>query len=326
MVKLEKEDLDSIFKLSKTGSKGWYRTDCPFCEKKDHFGINFNSVVGSFNCYKCGEKGTLRTLLKKIGRLDILKDIKRVDINLHVVNKLSIERESPITLELEEKERPLGFRRIYESDYIESRGIGNFIFNLNEIGYSKIESKLENFLIIILKLESKIVGWIARTTYSNEKIKEVEKLIGKKYYRYINSPNTDFSKYLFGINELTEKTVTIILVEGIFDKWRVDTLLELHKQDELKCLACFGKKISDHQIHLLQTKKIKNVILLYDNDAINQSKKYSSELNKYFNVEVAFCKKGDPNEMNLEELLETLSNTYNPTEFNLTFVTKKKLE
>lgn len=325
MVRIEKENIDSIFKLSKTGSKGWYQTDCPYCEKKDHFGINFNGI-GSFNCFKCGEKGTLYKLLKKIGRLDILKDLKKVDINLHVVNKLLIEKETPISLELEEKEKPIGFRKLKESDYITSRGIGNFVFDLYDIGYSKIESKLDNFIIILLKLESKIVGWIARTTHSNDRIKKIEHITEKKYYRYINSPDTDFSKYLFGINELTEKTVTVILVEGIFDKWKIDTLLELYNQEELKCLACFGKKISDHQIHLLQSKNIKNVILLYDNDAVNQSKKYSNELNKYFNVEVAFCKKGDPNEMNLEELLETLSNTYNPIEFNLTFVTKKKLE
>ena len=46
----------------------------------------------------------------------------------------------------------------------------------------------------------------------------------------------------------------------------------------------FGKKISKFQIKRLLDKGVKDIVLLYDPDAVEQSKQYSLELNKYFLV------------------------------------------
>jgi len=40
-IKIEKKHLESLFKLKQTGNKGWYSTDCPYCGKKEHLGVNF---------------------------------------------------------------------------------------------------------------------------------------------------------------------------------------------------------------------------------------------------------------------------------------------
>mgnify|MGYP000900956750 CR=1 FL=1 len=50
----------------------------------------------------------------------------------------------------------------------------------------------------------------------------------------------------------------LIIVEGITSKLRVDCELKLYKQDNLKCVCTFGKKITDTQII-----KIKTIIYLF---------------------------------------------------------------
>ena len=85
---------------------------------------------------------------------------------------------------------------------------------------------------------------------------------GHRYLRYQNSVDTDFGKMVYGIDECTENTHTLIGVEGITDKFNVDRLLGLYKQEEIKCGAFFGKKISPEQMlffsfyHWLISKRI----------------------------------------------------------------------
>lgn len=325
-IRLEKHNLDGIFKMKATGSKGWFNTNCPYCGKDEHLGINF-SGVGSFNCFKCGERGTIYKLLKYIGRLDIVRDARTVHIDIELTNKVLISDEPDFQYEEMQKiSKPLGFKRIQDDEYIEGdRGISENIFNVHEIGYSRLETKLKNHVIFLFYYKEKLVGWIGRTILDSHSIKSIEEKTGKKYLRYINSPATDFAKYLFGINELTENTHTVILVEGIFDKLKIDTLLELYSQEHIKCLACFGKKVSKNQLYLLQKQSVTNIVLIYDNDAVNEAKRYGEELNKYFNVEIGFCKKTDPGDMEFDELMEVLDNTTNPIDFKVSKVLKKKL-
>lgn len=323
---IEKKHLDNIFNMRQTGGKGWYATDCPFCSKKGHMGINFTGV-GSFNCFKCGERGTIYKLLKHINRLDVLREAKTIYVDNELVNKLNAETTVEKYEAMKRCSKPLGFKRIYDCEYIEGdRNIGSFVFDIHEIGYARLETHLKNYVIFLMYYENALIGWIGRSMLSNDEIKKIEAKTERRYLRYLNSPGTDFSKYLFGINEINEKTHTIILVEGIFDKLKVDTLLELNETDEIKCLACFGKKISKNQINLLRTKKnVSDIIMLYDLDAINEEKRYGIELDNYFNVKIGLCKSKDPGEMEKAELMEILENLSNPMDFFISKVQKIKL-
>lgn len=327
VTKIEKKHLEGIFSMRQTGSKGWHYTDCPFCKKTGHMGINFTGI-GSFNCFKCGEHGTIFKLLKHIGRYDIVREAKTVHINEALINKTLIEDEENFQYERMKKcSTPLGFTKIYDNEYIEGdRGIDSFVFEVHSVGYSRIETKLKNYVIFLLYYENELVGWIGRSTLSGEQIKQIEDRTGKRYLRYVNSPGTDFSKYLFGINEIKQATETVILVEGIFDKLKVDTLLHLYECDEIKCLACFGKKVSKNQLYLLQLYNIKTVIIIYDSDALSEAKRYGIELNNYFNVLMGFCKSKDPGDMEFDELSSLLNDLSNPIDFLLSKVTKNKLK
>lgn len=52
-------------------------------------------------------------------------------------------------------------------------------------------------------------------------------------------------------------------------------------------VATFGKKISQAQIYKLQTKGVRNVVVGYDGDAVDATKKTAEELSRYFEVLVA---------------------------------------
>ena len=100
--------------------------------------------------------------------------------------------------------------------------------------------------------------------------------------RYRNSEGTDFSKLLGGFDEITENTREVIIVEGIFDQTNISNLLETETDDYLKVVCSFGNKVSDEQIELLRTTKVKRTILLYDYNTMKQSQTFSTELSKYF--------------------------------------------
>lgn len=324
---LKEQVLPLLKNVIVSGQRGWYLCDCVFCGKEQHLGVIFGKVISSFVCFKCGEKGTIFKLLKKLGRLDVVRDFNSVNVLSDiVVDKVNIEYEKrEIDIDMSKKRMPLGFTRVYENEYLDSRGFS--LYQKYIVGTTKIESKLVGYIIFILQNESgDCIGYLARTTKTKQEIDAIEKETGKKYLRYRNSLNTDFSKFLFGLNEITENTKTVILVEGVFDKFRVDYLLSLNDQEEIKCCACFGKKISDAQIYWLQKKQIKSVILLYDNDAVKESKQYAFELSKYFSVLVGFCTAKDPGLLEQNELVDILNNLEPAQLFAINKVQKKILK
>ena len=319
---------------------------CPFCGKEDHFYINWqrafkkrgSKYIGSWDCKKCGEAGSLPRLLKQLGRLDILHDSHReVDLTKPLVNKINItsEHEEELELEVPNKRPPLGWRRVYDHAYLRSRGFTDFEFNKYKVGVTKMYSKLKDFVVILIEEDSECKGYVARSLKSkedldtlNSAIKEYNKSVSdprmrkRKKLRYDNSPNTDFAKLLLGIDELTDRTKSTILVEGFMDKLNVDRLLQLDAQEHTKCVATFGKKISSVQIAKLQNKGIQNIVVLFDPDAVKDSKKYAFELEKYFNTLVGFLKDKDPGDLNEQELTDVLQSLEVPSKFNVSRVQK----
>lgn len=320
--------LESVFATSEVvGGKGNHLvTDCPFCNKKGHLYLNFerafqkvgNYYIGCWDCKKCGENGALPKLLKALDRLDIIGGWKDVEIGKKIENKILISRNEELVEEdllATKKQLPLGFKRVYEDKYLESRGFVSGDFEKYNVGIISLLSKYKKYIIIAIMEDNECKGYVGRLTVEDDTKK-----------RYLNSSNTQFSKLLFGINELVEQTRMCILVEGLFDKFNVDKLLGLDDQLHVKCCATFGKKVSKYQIAKLQNKGIEKVILLYDPDAVKDSKKYATTLSKYFEVEVGFTKDKDPGDMDYEELTYILNNCEDPLNFGLSKIQKRSLQ
>ena len=299
-MKINPNKIIDDLKLTAYGGKGWLASpdlECPECKKKDKFGIKFTNNFGAVHCFKCEYSESIVKFLKRIGRNDLLdyEESVRFDNTLKPV----FEDEEAEIVELSECKLPKGYERIYFDKYLNDRNFKAHQYDQYEVGITNhfLESRLKNYLIFVIRQEGKLVGWVARSKYSKEwhkkNLEAYKAGEGKLVQRYLNSTGTDFDKLLGGYDQVTDKTETAVLVEGIFDQTNTSNLLSAHKRDDLKVLCTFGNKVSQGQIELLRKTKIKKVILMYDEGTIAQSRKFGAELSRYFDVEV--CVIEDPN-------------------------------
>ena len=221
---------------------------------------------------------------------------------------------------------PLGFKRLTYDKYLKSRGFKRSDYKNYIIGRTEEDRKLKGYIIIGITENSSLRGYLSRLTWNKEQEKRFEERCGFKKPKYMNS-DASFSKLIGGVDDIDFLTRTLIIVEGFFDKFNLDKKLKLEEQHEIKCCFMFGKKISKSQIEKLRTKKqLKNIILIQDPDAVEESKNYSLLLQKYFNVKVGFIEgEKDVGEMGLKEIIRIMRNLKNPEYFKRTKIQKRKL-
>ena len=273
-----------------------------------------------FDCKKCGEFGNIYKLLRFLDKTYLLNGatIENTDTIVSVRSMLASELEnSEVSVtELPEVKMPVGWRVLRNSNpYLLNRGITPELCERYKFGSTKMLRKYDNYVLIPIYDGGKIRGYIGR--YGSKKVPD-----GK--LRYNNSIGTKFAQLLFGYDDITENTATVILVEGIFDKIAVDKVLRLWESEEVKCVCTFGKKISAEQIEKLKVKGVSRVILLYDFDAIKDIKRYGIELENHFITSITYTTKKDIDECTAEEALAVFANLKRPREFNLDVIGKLK--
>lgn len=326
---IQDDDIKGLLTNVKKASKNNIVCDCFLCGKASHmyvkmktdavdrYGINKSY---NFDCKHCGEHGRVFKLLEALGATHLiageLVDVQK-DLELHFIDAIQDEIQEPINLDLPTVKFPLGFKRIYENEYLHMRGFSNDDFYQDVIGVTDIVFKLEDYVIIGIYRDNELKGYLTRTTLNKQQIKAIEEERQRKYPRYRNS-ETEFTKLLGGYDEINFLTKTVILVEGYFDKKGVDRKFDLNGQNEIKCCFTFGKKISPEQIVLLLKKGVENIILLYDPDAIKEMKNVGFVLKKHFTVLSGYLRdEKDPDEATIEDLNWTFENLEEPWEFAL---------
>ena len=311
-------ELKEILHVEQETRSGQYICTCPFCGREQHFYINKKTQM--FDCKKCGEFGNIYKLLRFLDKTYLLNGatIENTDTIVSVRSMLASELESSdvSVTELPEVKMPVGWRVLHNSNpYLLNRGITPELCERYKFGSTKMLRKYDNYVLIPIYDGGKIRGYIGR--YGSKKVPD-----GK--LRYNNSIGTKFAQLLFGYDEITENTATVILVEGIFDKIAVDKVLRLWESEEVKCVCTFGKKISAEQIEKLKVKGVSRVILLYDFDAIKDIKRYGIELENHFVTSITYTTKKDIDECTAEEALAVFANLKRPREFNVDVIGKLK--
>lgn len=297
--------------------------DCAYCGGHE-FGISVenNHVFGCFRKSKCGETGNIYKLLKKLNRLDLLKEGDNITITSQSYLEDVISFKEQILEDLPEIQIPLGYKRVSSHPYLKERGFEEDDYNNYEVGVTRLNDKLQDCIVFLIRQKERLVGYVARYTKSKEEIKEIEQKTGRRILRYRNS-STDFESLLYGINECTKNTDTVILVEGLFGKQNVDKQLQLRSQEYIKCLCTFGAKISLSQILLLHQAEIKNIILMFDPDVIDKIKQYGMRLvDEFDSVRIALIpyEDKDPADLIKSEILEVLGSLRDPFNFSLNIV------
>lgn len=317
--KIDDADLKDLLINPTLNRRGQYICDCPFCGKAQHFYISKETQL--WDCKKCGEYGSIYKLLKQLNKTYLLggatvEDREQIKSIKLLLEEEMEEHEEALEL-LPVKKLPAGWKISAKSTpYLLDRGITPEDCKRYNIGATDLYRKYKNYVIIPIYDNGEVRGFLGR--YGAKRVPS-DKL------RYNNSSNTEFGQLLFGYDEIIkDKTETVILVEGIFDKIAVDKVLQLGDIDEIKCVCTFGKKISEEQRRKLIMRGVENVVLLYDFDALKDIKKYGLELEEYFNTSITYTMKKDIDECTTDEALEVFNNLKQPREFNLDVIGKLK--
>lgn len=307
--------------LVRFGQKNWMKAkglSCPHCGKDDKFGILISSQTKAIvHCFYGCPIESLRDYLKRIGRIDLLQYEEDIDIRQKLEDLIKEEEELDLTME--EKKLPIGYKRIYDSEYLNNRGFKKEDYSFYEVGETKIDPRFKGYIIFPLRRKGVCVGFIARSKHNkkwhDDNLKLAKQGKTQLVLRYNNSLNTEFSKFLYGEEEITENTRTVIITEGIMSKKAVDDKLYLRESDEIKCCATFGQNVSPFHEKILEG--VENLILLYDNGTIQSTKNISTKLMLNFNVKIGYIKQEgkDPDDISQEELLEVMSDLRHPLDF-----------
>jgi DNA primase len=296
---------------------------CPYCNRSEKFGISIKKSGNPWQCLhaKCGERGKLFKLLGYLDRLD-LAGPARVDTTKKLENIIEEVGYEEINLELGGVDLPKGYKRVGAHPYLNSRGFNDDDYFYFEAGTSN-SFIFANYVIFPVRDNGKIVGYVSRHIWDKKKIDRYNDKVrqsgeGYKVLRYRNSTDNETGKMLYNYDRVKEGRVhTVIVVEGIFDVINLTRQLDLYEQDEIVVVACFGSKLSKEQVYKLQLKGVSNVILFYDEDAVEKIKHMAVWLQKYFDVLCAFNFNDDRDagELGREDVLEILDNAQHPYSF-----------
>jgi DNA primase len=267
---------------------------------------------------RCGESTSLYNYLKAIDRSDLIDkfSVSEKDEILSFFPEEEIDVE-----EVEQKEinPPVGFKRLYFDDYLNSRGFTPEQYNLFKVGTSD-DMRFVDHVVFLIYNNNRLVSWLARSRRSKEWHKDNLKAFKERHarlvLRYYNSEGTEFSNILGGYDEIVEgQTDTVILVEGITDKANVDRKMNLYSKPDTKCNFTFGHNFSENQVKLLKKKGVKNIVLMYDPDALKEIEKFGLNYWHHFkSVQCARLRDGvDPGEET--DLINIMNNLCPPLEF-----------
>jgi len=288
---------------------------CPICKKEDKFYINYKKAlnidpdtgkyVGSYDCKRGDHAGSIYEVFKHLGILNLLPNriptLEDSNDDFDVIPL--IDEESSLELIKMPINRNSPYRFNPNIEFLTKRGWTNEELKKYEVTQSN------DYIYMIIKQNNIPVAYIGRSVLDANFIKEHNKSKYKTLIqKFKNSWGVDFGKILGGLDDILEETHTAIVVEGIFDKVAVDRKLQLEKFTNVKCVFTFGKSFKDYQVNILkQFTNVKNVIILYDSDALESSIKTANKIQNLFaSVKVASLSNGDPEEVTTEELTTAL--------------------
>lgn len=335
MIRIDIDEVKSELDLKRFGTLGWLTNKdqpCAFCGRKGKWGVFLKPEGGGvFHCWYCDSKKSLFEYLKAIDRLDLINSNYEASVKSKLTALVSEQDSEDVNEQVKKVSLPKKLEPLVHDPYLDSRGFLDYHYKEFEPSITNffLEKNLENYIIFKLKMNGEVVAWLARSRYSKEwhaeDLKKAKETGRKPKLRYENS-RTDFTKIIGGYDHITDKTETVILVEGIFDSVGIDRLLETPEDESVRCCFTFGNSISKEQINLLtQKKSLRNIILMYDEDALLPSKSAGLTLSKHFNTYIAHLTRSgiDPNDMDIDYLIEILDNLEDPINFYVNKLPKR---
>jgi len=265
----------------KNVTEGWTNIQCPFCsDSSNHLGI---SPQGYYNCWVCGEKGTLGYLIARMFNLSfhegdqIAAKIRGEYIAPQLARK-------PFRLPRTVQENP----EKLHLDYLERRNFNPYhIITKYDLKFVHYLGNWKFRIIIPVYQNGELVNYLGRTVVNNVEPK------------YKNCPNTycwqRINDCLYNIDSVKE---SCIIVEGTHDVWRIGD----------GAVGLFGAEYTDRQLDLLFNREgLKNVYVMLDHGMEEKALELAEVLqmkNVFVFVGVIDLQKGDPCDMNEDQVNE----------------------
>ncbi len=268
----------------KNTSRGWVELNCPFCGNDPSFHLGINLSSGIYHCWICGAKGPLEKYLQHqlgLSREKVKKLTSEYGINFHEEedpkrNAAQIVFPKGLEDSIPQPHKNYLRRRGFDADYVIKK------YQLK--AYYHVGGKWSYRLVIPIFIDGEIVSFLARDVTDKQT---------PKYKNLSNEQSViNVKNCLYGIDSI-KKGGKAILVEGVFDQWRVG---------DGSC-AFLGVEYTNQQLFLLYEKELKEVYVMFDSDAIKKAYKLGHVLSTFIpRVEVIEIDEGDPSDMSQQEI------------------------
>lgn len=236
------------------GSSTWINIQCPFCCDSSYHG-GFDTIEVHYCCLKCGYHH-MNCILEIIIGNDYRKTVIAYDqdqtYEVFIQNKYdNKELTLPFTPRvLQEEHRQYLVNRGYDPDeLIELWDIGGY------------QDNYSSRIMIPITSNGRIVSYQGRDITGMNRLKYLtcSSKLELKHHKHV----------LYGLDLIQDKCNTAIVVEGVFDVWRLG----------IGSVATFGIQYTKHQV-LLLAKRFSKVLILFDTDtnAKRQALKLALEL------------------------------------------------
>ncbi len=301
---LESIDIDFTESGSNVG-KNSVNIRCPFpgCDDPStHLGVDIEK--GFFNCWACGESGTIVKLIKnleqitwseakeKAGSADYTRDNDLLDF---INETLKLPKDSKIvtdvTIKLQDNFLPITNQTSNKLllRYLKQRKINLPLAIKYNLHYCKSKDYSQRLIFPIYE-ENTIVGFTSRDTTSISKIK------------HKHPKGFQIKNYLYGLNQFNNDI--LFITEGCVDTIRLENI----------AVGIFGKSLSDKQeeklISAYMNNRFKSIAVLLDEDAFESALEIKQRLSNFgIEVKVIQLPKGkDPADLGKKRIEELEKN------------------
>lgn len=272
-------------------SENEYVVRCPFLDHPTHNHCYINVAKGVFFCHfaDCGEKGTIKKLLKEyeiIGELELEKEIteKRKYEPTDFSQFLNVTGKN-------------GTLDLLALTYLKRRGLSEDEIELYDIRFSD-SGKYYGRILVPISENDKVVCFATRSFMPFIKPK----------YLYPHRGETLFTpgEAIFGYEEAWKDTIyniaSMVITEGIFDA------IAVNRVKGVRGLAILSSHLTEGQLcKLLKLSKKFTYLVALDADAHKDAVKIAEQLaNLGRTVKLVLLEKGDPASVSEEELMKAL--------------------
>lgn len=299
------------FTLRYIGNKTGYLTECPFCGKEDHMGVNPDKH--KFACYRCRTAGSVFKLIQKVSGKTFTETVEflksGLDDRYHNVNFFDdVLKDLKASESIEAKILPCKLPLEYlplnaQIPYTLKRKI-----SLEQILYYKMgicrEGRYKDRLIVCDVNESQIpIYWIARDLTG--KADKGEKVLNPAS-EYTSLGSADI---LFNFS-LANRYESGIVTEGVFDAIWVGN----------NGLASYGKGLKQSHTYWIIRGGFKKIVLMYDADVKTEELEQNAiKLAAYCDVHICKLPFGDPDDFDRPKLAKLVEDSpkFIPSKLNV---------